>query len=273
MGKKCKKCECPAGEKWAVPTADFFSLLLALFIALYAIASVNEAKLAAVKEEFVKIYDFQSSTPEESTPIIQMAPETNDNDSQSKKSGEISLSQEEQKSQNQSDQNPDISIKGEVEDLLKKLESENSILDQTLGGVLLKLPTAIYFKDSTISFIDSDSYIFIKRMAEIIKSLPPYVTISIQGYTDNQSLPLNSPYQDNMELSIKRAQVVMNELVKNGVPSKQLSIAGFASSKPILDNLTEENRAKNRRVEFNIFVSSDTEFPKDKKVNILDSFK
>ena len=34
MGKKCKKVVCEAGEKWAVPFADFFSLLLALFIAL-----------------------------------------------------------------------------------------------------------------------------------------------------------------------------------------------------------------------------------------------
>lgn len=54
MAKKCPKCECPAGEKWAVPFADFLSLLLALFIALYALASVNIEKQKALKEEFVK---------------------------------------------------------------------------------------------------------------------------------------------------------------------------------------------------------------------------
>ena len=41
MAKKKKCPECPAGEKWAVPYADFLSLLLALFIALYAISAVN----------------------------------------------------------------------------------------------------------------------------------------------------------------------------------------------------------------------------------------
>ncbi len=271
MAKKCKKCECPAGEKWAVPTADFFSLLLALFIALYAIASVNEAKLAAVKEEFVKIYDFPSTTPQESIPIIQMAPD-DEKDSENSKSSDISIS-DSSKDSSMDDQTITPSIQGEVEDLLKKLEAENSILDQTLGGVLLKLPTSLYFKDSTISFLDSDSYIFIKRMADIIKTLPSYVSVSIEGYTDNQSLPLNSPYQDNMELSIKRAQVAMNELVKNGVSSKQLSIAGFGSSRAVLDNLTEENRAKNRRVEFSIFVSTDAKFPSENKTNILDSLK
>ena len=60
MSKK-KKCECPAGEKWAVPYADFLSLLLALFIALYALASVNIEKQKALKEEFIKIYKFPSA--------------------------------------------------------------------------------------------------------------------------------------------------------------------------------------------------------------------
>ena len=60
MAKKCPKCEGPAGEKWAVPFADFLSLLLALFIALYALASVNIEKQKALKEEFVKIYSFNT---------------------------------------------------------------------------------------------------------------------------------------------------------------------------------------------------------------------
>uniref|UniRef100_UPI003FA2BAF5 flagellar motor protein MotB n=1 Tax=Sulfurospirillum cavolei TaxID=366522 RepID=UPI003FA2BAF5 len=71
MGKKCKKLECPAGEKWAVPYADFLSLLLALFIALYALASVNSEKMKALKEEFVKIYDY-SAKPEEANPVIRL---------------------------------------------------------------------------------------------------------------------------------------------------------------------------------------------------------
>ena len=58
MAKKKKAQECPAGEKWAVPYADFLSLLLALFIALYAISATNKAKIEALKTEFIKIFDF-----------------------------------------------------------------------------------------------------------------------------------------------------------------------------------------------------------------------
>ena len=44
MAKKKKCPECAAGEKWAVPYADFLSLLLALFIALWAISSTSVEK-------------------------------------------------------------------------------------------------------------------------------------------------------------------------------------------------------------------------------------
>ena len=52
MAKK-KQQECPAGERWAVPYADFLSLLLALFIALWAISESNPAKAEALKTEFI----------------------------------------------------------------------------------------------------------------------------------------------------------------------------------------------------------------------------
>lgn len=277
--KKCKKCpECPAGEKWAVPTADFFSLLLALFIALYAIASVNQEKLKAVKEEFVKIYDF-ASPPDSANPIMQLAPDAKEHDSESSKSqkGDILIEQSSssasQSNENNEKSNSSSALKSELKELIKKLAAQNSVLEQELGGVLLKLPTSVRFKGSSISFNDDDSFLFLKRMAEIINSLPPYITISIQGHTDDQPLSANSPYLDNMELSVKRAQFVMNELIRNNVSQKQLSIAGFGSTKPLLDNLTEENRANNRRVDFYIFVSNDASKPQSDNASILDKFK
>ncbi|MFZ5375202.1 MAG: flagellar motor protein MotB, partial [Campylobacterota bacterium] len=95
MGKKkCKKCpECPAGEKWAVPTADFFSLLLALFIALYALSSVNKEKVQAVKEEFVKIYDY-APVPEAINPVVNMVSEADTKtESSGQSSGEMPVSE------------------------------------------------------------------------------------------------------------------------------------------------------------------------------------
>ena len=66
MARK-KKPEQGPSEKWAVPYADFLSLLLALFIALFAISSTSEEKAQALQSEFVKIFDASPSTPVAST--------------------------------------------------------------------------------------------------------------------------------------------------------------------------------------------------------------
>ncbi len=63
----------------------------------------------------------------------------------------------------------------------------------------------------------------------------------------------------------------MQELIKNGVSKDRLSTAGFGSSKPFVKNNSEENRAKNRRVEFYMFVSNDVPLEKTNQKNILDA--
>ncbi|MDD5716209.1 MAG: flagellar motor protein MotB [Sulfuricurvum sp.] len=274
--KKCKKCpECPAGEKWAVPTADFFSLLLALFIALYAIASVNKEKLKAIKEEFVKIYDY-APVAERINPVQEMVPDTkkSDPDASGNPSGKMlieeggSLFVGEEKRQE------------ETKDALSKLQEElknismgsgEGPLDQMMDGVLLKLPTSIPFRGANATIDDEEMHLFIRRVAQIIAELPPTVDISVRGYTDNSPLPKGSPYQDNIELSSRRADAVMRELIRDGVDAQRLSTAGFGSAKPVAENTSEENRAKNRRVEFYIFVSNDKPLEAQKQKSILDA--
>lgn len=274
MGKKkCKKCpECPAGEKWAVPTADFFSLLLALFIALYALASVNTEKVRALKEEFVKIYDY-APVPETMTPVVTMAPETKPApEATANPSGETPL--------------PDggsllvgsppvpttaAGAIAKIQEDMKEASMGEGPLDQTMDGILLKLPAMIPFRGSNVTIDDENMHLFIKRIADIIKALPADVDISVRGYTDDLPLPRGGVYRDNLELSSGRAATVVRELIQNGVPAERLSSAGFGASKPIVSNSNESNRAKNRRVEFYMFVSNQKPIDEKKQQNILDA--
>lgn len=276
MGKKkCKKCpECEAGEKWAVPTADFFSLLLALFIALYAIASVNKEKLRAVKEEFVKIYDY-APVPESFNPVVDMVSESEPTpDATANPSGQAPVSDGGELLVG----SPQIPSAQAVADIVDKIKQELKSasmgagpLDQAMDGVLLKLPTSIPFRGADATIADEELRLFIRRVADIVNELPPTVDISIRGYTDNQPLPAASPFKDNIELSAKRAETVMRELIKNGVAPERLSTAGFGAAKPVAENSTEANRAKNRRVELYMYISNDTPLEEGKQKNILDA--
>jgi len=273
--KKCKKCpECPPAEKWAVPTADFFSLLLALFIALYAIASVNKEKVRALKEEFVKIYDY-APVPETVTPIVNMVSESKPTPAATANAagaapvadgGSLLVG------------SPPAPSSQAVSEAIKKIQQElksasmgAGALDQSMDGVLLKLPTSIPFRGANAMIENEELHLFLRRVTDIINTLPPSVDISIRGYTDNSPLPSGSPYQDNIELSAKRAETVMRELIRNGVAPDRLSTAGFGSAKPVAENINEENRAKNRRVEFYMYVSNDAPLDQEKQNNILDA--
>lgn len=273
--KKCKKCpECPPAEKWAVPTADFFSLLLALFIALFAIASVNKEKIKAVKEEFVKIYDY-APVPQEITPVVDMVSETKPTpDAAANPAGAAPVADGGSLLVGSPPTKSSEAASEAIQKIQQDLKSASmgaGPLDQSMDGVLLKLPTSIPFKGANATIDNEELHLFLRRVTDIINTLPPTVDISIRGYTDNQPLPRGAPYRDNIELSSKRADTVMRELIRNGVAPERLSTAGFGSAKPIVENTTEENRAKNRRVEFYMYISNDTPLDQAKQNNILDA--
>lgn len=75
----------------------------------------------------------------------------------------------------------------------------------------------------------------------------PEIMISIEGHTDDIG---NEQYNDL--LSLNRARSVYNWLINKGVDSSRLSFTGFGKSRPIYNEMDEEHRALNRRVEVRI---------------------
>jgi outer membrane protein OmpA-like peptidoglycan-associated protein len=71
--------------------------------------------------------------------------------------------------------------------------------------------------------------------------------IEIAGHTDSEG---TESY--NQKLSEGRAKSVVQYLISKGIPSTHMQAKGYGESKPIDTNLTEEGKAKNRRVEFTL---------------------
>ncbi|MFZ5999049.1 MAG: OmpA family protein [Bacteroidota bacterium] len=71
--------------------------------------------------------------------------------------------------------------------------------------------------------------------------------VEISGHTDNTG---TETY--NATLSQKRAQAVAEYLVGKGVNSSRMTRTGYGSKKPMVPNDTEENRQRNRRIEFKL---------------------
>ncbi|MGC3944787.1 MAG: OmpA family protein [Chryseolinea sp.] len=78
--------------------------------------------------------------------------------------------------------------------------------------------------------------------------LHPERSVDISGHTDN----IGDETQ-NLTLSRKRADVVAEYLITNGVDNSRVKTFGLGSAKPIESNTTDEGRKKNRRVELLIY--------------------
>ncbi len=92
-----------------------------------------------------------------------------------------------------------------------------------------------------------ESFQVLDVVAKLLLDHKEFKQIRIEGHASDEGTP-----QWNLRLSRKRAEAVMKYLIKKGVKSSRLSYEGFGDSRPLINEKTEEARAKNRRVEVRI---------------------
>lgn len=83
----------------------------------------------------------------------------------------------------------------------------------------------------------------LNKLSNILKS-NPLITIELQGHTDN-----TGNENDNLKLSEQRTNAIKDYLVRLGVNENRITTKGFGNSKPLVPNISDENKAKNRRVD------------------------
>ena len=94
--------------------------------------------------------------------------------------------------------------------------------------------------------LDRRSHATLNKLAEAARSCPD-VAIEIEGHTDSEGADAR-----NQPLSERRAQAVVDFLIKSGVPAERMKAVGYGSSRPVAPNDTSANRARNRRIEFTV---------------------
>jgi chemotaxis protein MotB len=109
----------------------------------------------------------------------------------------------------------------------------------------------------------------LQKINTLLKEVPDS-RIVVEGHTDSQKIgpSLLGMYKTNKELSRARAASVAGYLAEEGGASRQnISVVGYADTKPVASNGTEEGRKKNRRIEITLLQkgqpSSRAPAPKD----------
>lgn len=108
----------------------------------------------------------------------------------------------------------------------------------------IKISMQVAFKANSAE-IDVRSTGLLSEVADVLVRNAQLQRVQVQGHTDNRG---NSA--QNRELSQRRAESVVAWLVAAGVDPARLEAKGFGDERPLVPNLTPDNRARNRRVQF-----------------------
>lgn len=246
MSKRKKKSrhEEHMSEAWLLPYSDLLTLLLALFIVLFATSSVDAQKFSEISKAFNEALDggtgvFENPSPLPEGMMTETDPEKFDGKAEEGKESPESPSPElEELKEVQAKM--DAYIKDS--DLKKNLKTS-----LTEEGLLLTISDNVLF-DSGIAMVREKDETIAKEISDLLVMEPPR-NIIISGHTDNVPIS-NADFESNWELSVMRAVNFMKLLQDNKrLNPEWFSAKGFGEFKPVSSNDTDSGREKNRRVE------------------------
>jgi OOP family OmpA-OmpF porin len=127
----------------------------------------------------------------------------------------------------------------EIEGMKQEISANDMLAALNATGSI-----ALYINfESGKSDIKAESQPVIDQIVQLLKENPT-LKISIEGHTDNVGAAAS-----NQSLSEKRAKAVMDAVIAKGIDKSRLTSKGYGQTKPLMDNSTEDGKAKNRRVE------------------------
>ncbi|WP_244834843.1 OmpA family protein [Clostridium sp. BJN0001] len=234
------------GNEWLGTYSDCVTLLLTFFILLYSMSTVDLKKTRAISNAF----NVMNGNP--STSILEY-------DSDDGKApiigGEAEADLEEKAKYNTNKEQ----TKKEMYENVKQYMDQNDLnsamtVSMDSKGVVLQLRDNVLFESGQADLIPS-SIAILDKVNTLISTMPN--NINIEGHTDN--VPISSSrYPSNWELSSARATSVLRYFVdEKGQIPQRFAVSGYGEFNPICENNSDENRAKNRRV--NILIISENE--------------
>lgn len=234
--KRGPKKEEEAGEAWLLPYSDLMTLLLALFISLFAISQTDQKKVSDLAQAFSSAFNMGGPSM-----FDKMGPNPG---RRAEMPSDEDLGNSAYIQENQS-----------LEQAKKEMDEyidQNQLSDQlstelTEDGLLIRIKEKALFPSGSAELVGQAQNIG-PVVAGLLASVPERVVIS--GHTDN--VPISSAqYPSNWELSSQRALNFMKYLlsINPKLQPQRFSAIGYSEYRPIADNSTEEGRTKNRRVE------------------------
>jgi chemotaxis protein MotB len=253
-------------ERWLLTYADMITLLMALFMVLFSISSVNISKYQVLQRALQKAFmggvldGGKSFQPGEPTRIqgVQSATASQQMDSSfqilshnligkvAPKSPAQKAAEKQQAAQEQSNLEE---IKAQV-DSYAKLHGFSGLIQTSIDqrGLVIRLLTDKVLFDSGHAELKATGTPILTEVSHLLVTTRFSNAIAVEGNTDN--VPISGgEFPSNWELSSARANAVLEFFIHHGVAQSRLTVVGFADQRPVAPNDTADGRALNRRVD------------------------
>jgi chemotaxis protein MotB len=231
-------------ERWLLTYADMITLLLALFIVMFAMSSVNQTKFEAVQESLHdafsgKILGGQSihhsgGSVQATEAKLEAAPTT---------------------------LQPMVAATAQAREEQTDFRALKAKIDRMVReqGLQKQVQTAIEKRGLAVRVL-TDGLLFDSGAADVKAGASPLLTkigailatgsvhpVRVEGHTDD--VPISGRFPSNWELASARASGVVRVLLGTPLKASPFEAVGRADLDPIAANATEAGRARNRRVE------------------------
>jgi len=253
-------------ERWLLTYADMITLLLALFIVLFAVSSINSKKFLALALGLKNTFDPKPGVLPHGSGLLQEASLTKTSGTQMDQKlptvaplepGATTTTTTTVAGQGgkagsgnaNAGPMPLNQIQQQVENALaaKGLTGAASTMSQTRGLVVQVLADKVFFQtDSADLGPVGDSVV--DTLAAVLHGDTNAVVV--EGYTDNQPIIGPGPYTSNLELSAVRAVNVAQRLtLTDGLDPSRIAAKGYGETHPAYPNDSAADQAMNRRID------------------------
>jgi chemotaxis protein MotB len=239
-------------ERWLLTYADMITLLMALFMVLFSISSVNTSKWDSLQRAMQEAFSgrimsggkaIQEAGADTATaraaatppiPAIQAI-------TQQLTAAKASKAAERE--------NEDFKALKQKIDAYAREHGLTAKLETTVArrGLVVRLLTDDVLYSSGSATLNPGATPLLDRIAMLLRQEFDH-PIVVEGHTDTQPIS-SSLFPTNWELSAARATAVVRFFIRDHVSPGRLSASGYGAMHPLTTNATADGRARNRRVE------------------------
>ncbi|WP_448625371.1 flagellar motor protein MotB [Geodermatophilus sp. URMC 64] len=266
-------------ERWLVSYADMVTLLMCLFIVLFAMSQVDKEKFAALASGLsasfgAPVSAMDTNATGSTASVLDGLPNPVDiaaGVGETKTSQGLSQEQVDAAAAQAALQRAEA-IEAEATGAYDELAAVRDRIDAALAaagypgaakyeiderGLVVHVVSDGVLYDAESAALRADGVRVLNAIAPELVALPNH--IRIEGHTNSIPVTPGGPYPSNWELSTDRATAVVRYLITRGLPAPRVSATGYADTQPLVPDSDPASVTVNRRVDVVVLSNASAE--------------